>query len=207
MKYNLSNFNDSEIEVIVRLIHTTACFDETIKNIYFSENAISKIQQLLLNKAKIIVDVNMIKVGISQFYLQQYNNEVICLIEEQQVYDIAKKNKTTRSYAAVQTAILQCNNENLIFLCGNAPTFIYGAINTIVKQNYDLNKVAFMIFPVGFVNILEAKSYVKKFCSFYDIPLVLMQNRFGSSTMAVSALHAIYRLIKDYDQDKKYNGK
>jgi len=29
----------------------------------------------------------------------------------------------------------------------------------------------------------------------------------GSSTMVVATLHAIYRLIKDYDKDEKYNGK
>lgn len=34
-----------------------------------------------------------------------------------------------------------------------------------------------------------------------------MEGRFGSSTMTVATLHAIYKLIKDYDKDEKYNGK
>jgi precorrin-8X/cobalt-precorrin-8 methylmutase len=34
-----------------------------------------------------------------------------------------------------------------------------------------------------------------------------MQGRFGSSTMAVATLHAIFKLIKDYDGSDKYNGK
>jgi len=205
--YDLSAFSDEEIEVITRLIHTTACFEQTLNNIYFSKNSIAKIQNLLLNSAKIIVDVNMIKVGISSFYLKTYQNEVICLIEEDEVYKLAKNNNTTRSYAAVELAIKKNKNQNLIFLCGNAPTFIYGAINSLVRQNFDLSKVAFLVFPVGFVNVIEAKDYVKKFCKKFDIPLILMQGKFGSSTMAVSALHAVYRLIKDYDKDQKYNGK
>jgi precorrin-8X/cobalt-precorrin-8 methylmutase len=36
---------------------------------------------------------------------------------------------------------------------------------------------------------------------------IIMQGRFGSSTMGVATLHAIYKLIKNYDGSKKYNGK
>ena len=61
-------FSFEQKEVISRLIHTTTCFNEVLENIYFSPNAIEKIQNLLQNKAKIIVDVNMIKVGLSDFY-------------------------------------------------------------------------------------------------------------------------------------------
>jgi precorrin-8X/cobalt-precorrin-8 methylmutase len=34
-----------------------------------------------------------------------------------------------------------------------------------------------------------------------------MEGRFGGSTIAVATLHAIYKLIKDYDKNLKYNGK
>jgi len=36
-----------------------------LDNIYFSKGAVSKIKELLESDAKIIVDVNMIKVGVS----------------------------------------------------------------------------------------------------------------------------------------------
>ena len=68
------NFSYEEQEVIKRLIHATTCFDEVIENIYFSDNAISNIQNLLKDGAKIIVDTNMIKSGISDFYLKKYSN-------------------------------------------------------------------------------------------------------------------------------------
>ena len=54
-------FDENEIEVISRLIHTSTCFDEVLNNICFTKDAIPRMQKLLLNKAKIIVDVNMIK--------------------------------------------------------------------------------------------------------------------------------------------------
>ena len=85
-------------------------------------------------------------------------------------------------------------DEPMILACGNAPTFIYAAINTLLDEGVDLNNVAFLLFPVGFVNIIEAKDYVKEFCSSYDIPLILMQDKFGSSTMTVASLHALYKL-------------
>ncbi len=200
-------FNKNEIEVIKRLIHTTTCFNEVLENIYFTPNAIPKIQNLLKDRAKIIVDVNMIKVGISQFYLDSYQNEVICYINEPFTYEMAKKNKTTRSYSAVSEAIKEYRNQPLILACGNAPTFIYSAINRLLKERVDLKNIAFLLFPVGFVNVIEAKEYAKEFCNYFNIPAIIMEGRFGSSTMVVATLHSIYKLIKDFDKDKKYNGK
>ena len=200
-------FDNCEIEVINRLIHTSTCFQQVLQNIYFTKEAIPNIQKLLKNKAKIIVDVNMIKVGLSQFYLDTYENEVICYINEQFTYDMAEKNKTTRSYAAVVEAIKKHKDKPMILCCGNAPTFIYAAINTLLDEGIDLKNVAFILFPVGFVNVVESKEYGKKFCEFFNIPAIIMKGRFGSSTMTVATLHAIYKLIKDYDGVVKYNGK
>jgi len=203
----IKDFNFEQKELISRLIHTTTCFDEVLNNIYFSDNAIDKIKNLLLNKAKIIVDVNMIKVGLSDFYLKKYENEVICYINEPFTYEMAQKNKTTRSYAAVVEAIKKHKDEPMILACGNAPTFIYAAINTLIEQKVDLSKVALLLFPVGFVNVVESKDYGARFCDHFDVAGIIMQGRFGSSTMTVATLHAIYKLIKDYDGNEKYNGR
>jgi len=200
-------FDKNQIEVISRLIHTTTCFEEVLENIYFTQNAIPRIQELLKREAKIIVDVNMIKVGLSDFYLKQYDNEVICYINESFTYEMAEKNKTTRSYAAVVEAIKKHKNEPMVLACGNAPTFIYAAINTLLNEGVDLKNVAFLLFPVGFVNVVESKDYGKRFCEHFNIPAVIMEGRFGSSTMTVATLHATYKLIKDYDGKDKYNGK
>ena len=200
-------FNQEELAVISRLIHTTTCFDQILDNIYFSDNALHRIKNLLLDKAKIIVDVNMIKVGLSQFYLDTYDNEVVCYINEPFTYEYAEKNKTTRSYGAVVEAIKKHKDEPMILACGNAPTFIYASINTLLDEGVDLKNVAFILFPVGFVNVVESKDYGKRFCDYYDIPAVLMEGRFGSSTMTVATLHATYKLIKDYDGSTHYNGK
>ena len=203
----IEQFDTEQKEVISRLIHTTTCFKEVLENIYFTKNAIERFQELLVKKAKIIVDVNMIKVGLSKFYLEKYDNEVICYINEPFTYEMANKNKTTRSYAAVVEAIKRHKNEPMILACGNAPTFIYAAVNSLIDEGIDLKNVAFLLFPVGFVNVVESKDYGKRFCEHFNIPAIIMEGRFGSSTMTVATLHAIYKLIKDFDGKDKYNGK
>ncbi len=200
-------FDAEQQAVISRLIHTTTCYDEVLDNIYFSNNALQRIQGLLRQGAKVIVDVNMIKVGLSAFYLETYDNEVVCYINEPFTYEHAEANGTTRSYAAVVEAIKRHRDAPMVLVCGNAPTFIYAAINTLLDEGVDLSQVALVLFPVGFVNVVESKAYGRRFSETFDVPAVIMEGRFGSSTMAVATLHATYKLIKDYDGNEKYNGK
>ena len=188
-------FEKGEKEVVKRLIHTTACFKEVIEGIYFTKNAVSHIKNLLLKKAKIIVDTDMIKSGLSRFYTQRYSNEVICYTNYESIFKEAEKRSTTRSYAAAKKAVEEFENSPMILCCGNAPTFIYGAINTLVQRGADTKNIALLVFPVGFVNVVESKEYAMEFLDYFNAEGIVMRGRFGSSTMAVASLHAIYRLI------------
>ena len=201
-------FSKEEQAVVERLIHTTTCFEQVINNIYFTPNVMHKLKNLLQNKAKLIVDTNMIRSGLSDFYLKTYDNEVICYVNESEVFEMAKRNDTTRSYAAVELAIKRFKDKPMVLACGNAPTFIYAAINTLVKENVDLNNVVLLLFPVGFVNVVESKAYGKRFLEHFKADGIILEGRYGASTMVVATLHAAYRLIRDYDTELgKYNGK
>lgn len=203
-----ARFDENEKALVERLIHTTTCFDQIIDNIYFSKNAMNKLKELLQRKAKLIVDTNMIRSGLSKFYLDKYKNEVICYVNEPEVFEMAKKNETTRSYAAVELAIEKFKDEPMILACGNAPTFIYAAINTLIKLNINLDNVILLLFPVGFVNVVESKNYGKEFMKYFGIEGIILEGRYGASTMVVASIHAAYRLIRDYDTEfGKYNGK
>ena len=201
-------FDENEKALVDRLIHTTTCFNEVIENIYFSNNAMLKLKDLLQNRAKLIVDTNMIRSGLSQFYLDKYENEVICYVNEPEVFAMAEKNGTTRSYAAVELAIQKFKDEPMVLACGNAPTFIYAAINTLIKEKVNLDNVVLLLFPVGFVNVVESKEYGRKFLEHFNAEGIILQGRYGASTMVVASLHAAYKLIKDFDTGQgKYNGK
>lgn len=190
-----SKYNAGEKEVVKRLIHTTSCFEEVLQNIIFTNGAVNHIGQLLKQSASIIVDTNMIKSGLSQFYLNKYNNQVLCFVNEEEVKNEAEKAGTTRTYIAVKKALEKTKEEPVILACGNAPTFLYSAIETLVNENYDLSNIAIIAFPVGFVNVVESKDYTLGFLKHFNAEGIVMQGRFGSSTMIVSCLHAIYRLI------------
>ncbi|PHS58765.1 MAG: precorrin-8X methylmutase [Sulfurimonas sp.] len=203
-----SRFDDNEKALVERLIHTTTCFDQVIDNIYFSNNAMIKLKELLEKKAKLIVDTNMIRSGLSKFYLDKYENEVICYVNEPEVFEMARVNETTRSYAAVELAIEKFKDEPMVLACGNAPTYIYAAINALIRLNVNLDNVILLLFPVGFVNVVESKHYGKDFMNHYGVEGIILEGRYGASTMVVASLHAAYRLIKDYDSEfGKYNGK
>ena len=47
-------FNSNEIEVISRLIHTSTCFKSVLENIFFTPNAIARIQKLLQKKVFLV---------------------------------------------------------------------------------------------------------------------------------------------------------
>jgi precorrin-8X/cobalt-precorrin-8 methylmutase len=202
-----SSYNEEEKDIVIRLIHTTTCFEQILDNIYFSPHATTKLKELLANEAKIIVDTNMIKSGLSDFYLKKYNNEVICYVNEPRVYEMAKNEETTRSYSAVKLAIQENRDKPMILACGNAPTFIYSAIKTLIEEKVDLSNIALLIFPVGFVNVVESKEYAKEFMQHFGVEGVILEGRYGASTMIVASLHSAYKLIKDYDGKDKYNGK
>ncbi len=200
-------FTAEEQAVITRLIHTTTCFDQVLDHIYFSPDAIRRTQSLLTDGARIIVDVTMIQAGLSRFYLDTYGNEVVCTIHDPEIFAMARQQQTTRSYAAAVAAIRQNQASPIILVCGNAPTFIYAAIRTLIEEKIDPARVALLLFPVGFVNVAESKAYAKKFSAAYDVASIIMEGRFGGSTLGVAALHAIYKLIRDYDGTEHYNGK
>lgn len=204
---SFDNFSPEEQQVIVRLIHTTACFNEVLENIFFTPHAIAHTQELLQHGATIIVDVNMIKVGLSEFYTQKYENNVVCYVNEPFIFEKAKHENTTRSYAGVRYAIGEHKDSPLVLVCGNAPTFIYAAIKGLQEEQIDMRRVSLLLFPVGFVNVIESKMYAERFCEYSGCEAIIMRGRFGSSTMAVATLHALYKGICDYDMTEKYNGK
>ncbi|HRF56095.1 MAG TPA: precorrin-8X methylmutase [Campylobacterales bacterium] len=190
-----SEFTKEQREVIKRQIHTTTCFAQILDNIYFSPNAIEKLKSLLEAKASIVVDTNMIKTGLSDFYTSKHKNSVICYVNEESIYEEAKNLGTTRSYAAVKRAIEEDGERGLILACGNAPTFLYAAINTLIKSGRRMDNVAILAFPVGFVNVTESKEYTRSFMDYYGVEGIVINGGYGASTLVVSALHAIYKLI------------
>jgi precorrin-8X/cobalt-precorrin-8 methylmutase len=190
-------FNPHERDIAIRLIHTSSCFDEVINNLYFTPSFIDHTLALIKRGAVIISDTNMIKSGINQTLSERFGNETICKIKDSDTINLAEKTGETRSYASAVLSIEQNRDKDIILLCGNAPTFIYGAINALIDLGFDSNKVSLIFLPVGFVNVLESKEYALNFSKTYDVSLGLIKGRFGGSTLAVAFLHALLKIAAE----------
>lgn len=192
-KYN--NFTDEQKKVIERMIHSTTCFELIINNVEFTPYAIDKIKYILESGGIIITDTNMIKAGLSKSYLEKHNNKVVCYVSDADIAISAKENNKTRTYIAIQKALKEYKNSPILLACGNAPTFIYSAIETLIYESFDLSKLAILAMPVGFINVEESKDYSLEFIKDKNTEGIVLKGRYGGSPLIVSCLHAIYRLI------------
>lgn len=184
-------FSGEEQKVVQRMIHATTCFEQIINNIFFTDKAISGIKGLLSNGAAIITDTNMIKAGLSQQYTNKYSNMVICYVSEPDIAEEARQKHTTRTEIAVKKAMVECKNRPVILACGNAPTFLYSALD----ESINTEKIALIAMPVGFINVVESKEYAYKFMQNKNLEGIVLKGRYGGSPLVVSALHAIYKMI------------
>ncbi len=190
-----ASFSPKEREVVKRMIHASSCFQQVIDGIHFTPAALERIARLLRDSATLITDTTMILAGLSDTYTKRYGNRAVCLVSREDVREEAKEQGVTRSHLAVKKALLEAKEGPVILVCGNAPTFLYSAVESLVTEGFQPEKVAILAFPVGFVNVTEAKEYTKEFMEHFGVEGILLRGRYGSSPLTVSALHAIYKLM------------
>lgn len=190
-------FDKAQQHVIKRMIHASTCAQQILEAITFEKDSVQKIATMLKEGATIICDTNMIKTGISSVYTQKHHNQVLCYVAHEDIKELALTSKNTRSFLAVQKALQETitldSKAKIILACGNAPTFLYAAVEWLVQNQVNLQNISFLAFPVGYVNVKEAKEYVLKFMRQFHVAGITLQGNYGSSTLVVSALHAIYR--------------
>lgn len=181
------SFDDKEILIVKRVIHTTADF-EYKDLIYIRQGAIDAALKLLKSGVTIYTDTNMALSGINKKALKQLNCKVECFVDKEEVANAAKKQGITRSMAAVVEASKQGVE---FFVFGNAPTAMFKL------KELTMNKEAFPKFiigsPVGFVGAAESKKVIEEL----DIPMITIRGRKGGSTVAAAIVNALMYMIVD----------
>ena len=161
-----------------RVIHATAdySFAHTMK---FSYKAVDAGVAALREKKPIICDVNMLKTAMTHV-----DSEVICLISDAEIIELAKKNKCTRAAAAILS--LKDRLDGAIVVIGNAPTAIWQLLKLKVEPALVVG------LPVGFVGAREAKM------ALIDSGLTFIANTSprGGSPAAAAALNALALMAK-----------
>ncbi|GAA0739158.1 precorrin-8X methylmutase [Clostridium oceanicum] len=182
------NFNEEELKIVKRVIHTTADFE--YKNlIQIKKGAIDTAKELLKKGVTIYTDTNMALSGINKTALKKLNCKVECFVSREDIKKEAKEKGITRSMAAVEKA---CEENIEFFVFGNAPTALYKLMELMKEKK--ANPKFIIGVPVGFVGAADSK---KRLEEDIDIPFITIRGRKGGSNVAASIVNALmYMLVK-----------
>ena len=173
--------------IVKRVIHTTADFDY-LDNLCFSENVVEIIKNAIKNGADIVTDTQMARSGINKKRLASYGGEVHCFMSDEDVAKAAKENGTTRAVASMEKASKL--EKDVIFAVGNAPTALI-ELDKLIK-NGQINPIAIIGVPVGFVNVEQAKELIMT----SGVPYIVARGRKGGSNVAAAICNAIIYDLK-----------
>ena len=181
------DFSDRELNVVKRVIHTTADF-EYKDLIRIDEQSIDKALSLLKKGCKIYTDTQMIKSGINKKALEKLGCEIVNYVSTEEAFRIAKEKNITRYMAAIEIAM----NEGIeFFVFGNAPTALYRLIELYREGKA---KPKFVIgAPIGFVGASESKEELLK----TDLDNITIRGRKGGSTVSVAIVNALMYMVVD----------
>lgn len=181
------DWTEEELTVAKRIIHTTGdvSYHEVIT---FKDDFIDRSLKALKEGKKIYVDTNMTYAGVNKTALEKLGVELVSYISDDDIREMAKKNGTTRSYAAIKKAI----DEGITcFSIGNAPTALFALLEEVDEGRLDPDFIIGV--PVGFVGARESKEELFK----YDIPQITIQGNKGGSNVAASIINALmYMLVE-----------
>ena len=174
--------DDTNADVIKRVIHTTADFDYA-DTLCFSPSAVEKARAALQRGADIVTDTQMAKAGINKQRLGNLGGQVHCFMSDEDVAKAAKEQGTTRAVASMDKALsLQ---KPLIFAIGNAPTALIRLYEHIQEERIRPELVIGV--PVGFVNVVYAKELIMQ----ADVPFIVARGRKGGSNVAAAIVNAL----------------
>ena len=179
----------TELEVLKRIIHTTADFSYA-DNLFFSENAAETGVQVLLSGADIVTDTNMARVGINSGALNSLGCKSYCFMADEKVAAEAASRGITRAAVSMEKAASLPGP--LIIAVGNAPTALL-RLNELMAEG-KISPQLVIAAPVGFVNVVESKQAIEK----SGVPVICARGRRGGSTVAAAICNALlYRALKE----------
>lgn len=179
------SFNERELSIIKRCIHTTADF-EYKDIVYIREGAIDSVLELLKKGITIYTDTKMAMSGMNKRALEKLNCKVVCYVSDEEVAKSAKERGITRSMAGVEKAV----EEGIeFFVFGNAPTALF-RLKELIQEGKS-NAKFILGAPIGFVGAAESKEELEKM----DLPMITVRGRKGGSTVAASIINALMYMI------------
>jgi precorrin isomerase len=180
---DLSRFSTDEAQVAVRMIHACGMVD-LAGDIDFSPGAVLAGRETLEAGAPILCDVQMVASGVTRRRLPA-DNEVLCLLSDPRVPDLATAIGNTRTAASVE---LWGNRlDGAVVAIGNAPTALFHLLNLLRKN--DIRPAVIIGIPVGFVGAAESKRALAD--NALGLSYVVVHGRRGGSAITCGAVNAM----------------
>lgn len=177
---DLSNFSPDEKAIVKRVIHATADF-EFKDTMVFHKRAISFAIENIKSGKDFLVDVEMVKAGISKRLLKR--NRVISYLSE----IVEDPEDSTRTEKAIALALERETNIGIIAI-GNSPTALLKTVELLNRDN--IKNIVVIGMPVGFVKAFEAKLLL----STQDFPFITNLSRKGGSSACCAIINALLKL-------------
>lgn len=173
-------------QVVRRIVHTTG--DPSLaRAVLISDGAIRAGVAAIGAGAGIYCDVNMAASGI-QPTADRLGLDVICLVAEPAVAELARNEGVTRGVASVRLAARGGGLDGAIAVIGNSPTALFELLRLASEEGVRPSLIVGV--PVGFVGAAESKEALKK----TDIPFITIPGNRGGSTIAAAVVNALMRL-------------
>ena len=178
---DLARFSGAEERVAVRIIHACGMV-EAAADICFTPGAVAAAIAALTRGAPILCDARMVADGVTRARLPA-GNRVICTLYDLNVPELAAREGTTRSAAALQ--LWHDHLAGAIVAIGNAPTALFRLLELLDAGAPAPAAVIGM--PVGFVGAAESKEALLA----HGIPALVVRGRKGGSAMAAATVNAL----------------
>lgn len=179
---DLRGLAPNEERVAVRIIHTSGSVD-IAADLVFSPGFAEAASTALADGASIVCDAKMIASGVTRARLPR-QNEVLCLLDDPRVPELARALQTTRSAAAI--SLLGERLHGAVVAIGNAPTALFRLLE--IMDETTIRPAAIVGVPVGFVGARESKQAL---ADDSRVPSLIVRGRRGGSAVAAAALNAL----------------
>lgn len=180
---DLSAFPADMAQVVVRMIHTCGQVD-LVRDVDASPDLVATCRAALREGAPVLCDATMVASGITRSRLPA-DNEIVCLLQDPRVPELARSLGTTRSAAALD---LLCDRMGgSVVAIGNAPTALFRLLELLDAGAPA--PAAIVGVPVGFVGAAESKRALADHP--LRIPFLTVHGRRGGSSLAAAAVNAL----------------
>jgi precorrin-8X/cobalt-precorrin-8 methylmutase len=170
-------------QVAVRMIHACGMVD-LVSDIAYSSNVVGKARAALAAGAPILCDAQMVAAGITRKRLPA-DNEVVCMLGDPRVPELAKTIDNTRSVAGFE--LLRERLGDSVVAIGNAPTALFHLLDMIAGGAP--RPAAVLGIPVGFVGAAESKDALA--ANELGLEYLIVKGRRGGSAITAAAVNAI----------------